>query len=124
MLFRSYVKKGANVLFIITNDGWWEDTPGYHQHLAYACLRAIETRRWIARSANTGISAVINPAGEIEKSAGWYEKIALQAAIPILEGKTFYVRNGDLISKIALVLTGIITASSFIPFLRRFTSKK
>ncbi|OFY68588.1 MAG: apolipoprotein N-acyltransferase, partial [Bacteroidetes bacterium RIFOXYA12_FULL_33_9] len=51
-----YVKNGADLIFIITNDGWWEDTPGYKHHLSYASLRAIETRRSIARSANTGIS--------------------------------------------------------------------
>ena len=47
---------GANFLFIITNDGWWRNTPGHRQHNAFARLRAIETRRSVARSANTGIS--------------------------------------------------------------------
>lgn len=60
-----YVKNGANLLAIVTNDGWWEDTPGYKQHLAYGCLRAIETRRSIVRSANTGISCVINERGDL-----------------------------------------------------------
>ena len=58
-----YVRKGARLLSVITNDAWWGDTPGYRQHLSYASLRAIETRRWIARCGNTGISAIIDPAG-------------------------------------------------------------
>ncbi|MDR3366702.1 MAG: apolipoprotein N-acyltransferase, partial [Prevotellaceae bacterium] len=61
--YTEYVKKGANVMMIITNDGWWRNTPGHRQHLRYASLRAIETRRSIARSANTGISAIINQRG-------------------------------------------------------------
>src|SRR5690606_32905513 len=55
-----YVKKEANLLFIITSDEWWGDSPGFIQHLHYARLRAIENRRSIARSANTGVSCFIN----------------------------------------------------------------
>lgn len=119
-----YVNKGANILFIMTNDGWWEDTPGYRQHLAYAKLRAIETRRWIARSANTGISAVINPKGEIIQSAEWYKKTAILADIPLEEKKTFYVRNGDLISKFSYGITGMIFIASIIHFFRKKKRKK
>ena len=60
-----YVRSGADLLSIITNDGWWKDTPGYRQHLTYASLRAIETRRAIARSANTGTSAFVDVLGNI-----------------------------------------------------------
>jgi apolipoprotein N-acyltransferase len=62
---RGYIHKGADFLAIITNDGWWGNTPGHKQHLAYASLRAIETRRSIARSANTGISGFINQRGDL-----------------------------------------------------------
>ena len=67
----SYILKGAQLIFIMTNDGWWEDTPGYHQLLAYARLRAIENRRSIARSANTGISCFINQRGDILQRTEW-----------------------------------------------------
>ncbi|RYE01252.1 MAG: apolipoprotein N-acyltransferase, partial [Sphingobacteriaceae bacterium] len=49
-----YVLKGAQFIAIVTNDGWWENTSGKDQHLDYAKLRAVETRRWVCRSANTG----------------------------------------------------------------------
>lgn len=58
-----YIRNGAEAIFIMTNDGWWDDTPGYHQHLAYGILRAIEFRKPIARSANTGISCFVDAKG-------------------------------------------------------------
>jgi apolipoprotein N-acyltransferase len=60
-----YVKQGANLICVITNDGWWKNTPGHKQHMNYARLRAIETRIWVARSANTGISCFIDPNGNV-----------------------------------------------------------
>jgi apolipoprotein N-acyltransferase len=97
----SYVQKGANILTIITNDGWWGNTPGHKQHLAMASLRAIETRRWVARSANTGISAIINPQGEIVQQTKWDEATAIKYNIPSSNYKTFYVQYGDYLYKVA-----------------------
>ncbi len=95
-----YVRKGANILFIITNDGWWEDTPGYKQHLAYGALRAIETRRYIGRSANTGISCIIDDSGQIHNPAGWFERKAVDYTIPLIEYQSFFVKHGDYIARI------------------------
>lgn len=101
-----YVRKGANVLAIMTNDGWWGNTPGHRQHLQYARLRAIETRKWVARSANTGISAVIDPSGNIVRSAPWNSMEVIKYPIPISNaGMTFYVRYGDYLYKLASILT-------------------
>ena len=60
-----YIRKGADFLAIITNDAWWGNTAGHRQLLSYSRLRAIENRRSIVRSANTGISAIINRKGEL-----------------------------------------------------------
>ncbi len=98
-----YVRKGATLLTIVTNDGWWKNTPGHRQHLQYARLRAIETRRWIARSANTGISAVIDDYGNVLESRGWDTAAAIRYAIPARTVETFYVQHGDLVSKAACV---------------------
>jgi len=97
-----YVKKGANLLTIMTNDGWWGNTPGHKQHLVYAKLRAIETRKWIVRSANTGISAVIDNKGEIVQTQPWDKAAFIKAAVPAETGETFYVKYGDILSKIAV----------------------
>ena len=98
-----YVNKGANILCIITNDGWWEDTPGYKQHLAYATLRAIETRRSIVRSANTGTSCFISPIGEISEPTKWWEPASIKQTVVLNSAKTFYTLHGDYIGKSALL---------------------
>lgn len=96
-----YVQKGANLIFVITNDGWWQDTPGYRQHLSYARLRAIETRRCIARAANTGISAFINEDGEITQHTSWWTPDVIEASLLPHTNLTFYVQHGDYIGRIA-----------------------
>jgi apolipoprotein N-acyltransferase len=99
-----YVKLGANLLFIITNDGWWDNTPGHIQHLNYAKLRAIETRRYIYRSANTGISAEIDDYGNIIQETKWWEPALLTAYLKPKDGMTFFVKYGDYLSKSAILI--------------------
>ena len=110
----NYVKKGAQFIAIITNDGWWENTSGKDQHLDYAKLRAIETRRWVCRSANTGISAFINQRGDVVKHTAWWVQTAIKQDINLNSDLTFYVRNGDYIAKIAGILA--ILGIAFIGF--------
>jgi apolipoprotein N-acyltransferase len=98
-----YIKKDAQFITIITNDGWWGNTSGKDQHLQYAKLRAIETRRWVARAANTGISAFIDQKGTIVQRTKWWMPGALKQDINLNEELTFYVRNGDYIAKIAVL---------------------
>lgn len=94
-----YVHQGANIFAIITNDGWWDDTPGYKQHLSYASLRAIENRRSIARSANTGTSAFINQKGEISQATKWWEPAVISGKLTGNERKTIYNAYGDFIGR-------------------------
>lgn len=100
-----YVRNGASLIFVITNDGWWSDSPGYKQHLQYATLRAIETRRSIARAANTGISAFINQKGEITDRSGWWVQASLAQTILANTELTFYTRTGEYIGKSVLWLS-------------------
>ncbi|WP_245849450.1 apolipoprotein N-acyltransferase [Hymenobacter crusticola] len=103
-----YVQNGATLLGIITNDGWWSDSPGHLQHLQYATLRAIETRRDIARSANTGISAFINQKGEIMTQTGWWLQTARRYPVQLNSELTFYVRHGELIGPATQVLAVLL----------------
>lgn len=100
-----YVKNKADFLAIITNDAWWGDTQGHQQHLSYARLRAIETRRDVVRSANTGISAIINQKGDITQSLGYEKRGSLKGTINLSKKQTFYVRFGDYIARVAQFLS-------------------
>lgn len=93
-----YIKQGAQFIAVITNDGWWGNTSGKDQHLAYAKLRAIETRRWVARSANTGISAFIDQRGDVIQQTRWWTADALKQEINLNEEITFYVKAGDYLA--------------------------
>lgn len=98
------VRKGSQFIAVITNDGWWENTSGKDQHLDYAKLRAIETRRWVCRSANTGISAFINQRGDIVKQTKWWVKTAIKQDINLNSDLTFYVKYGDYLPKTGSLL--------------------
>ena len=103
-----YVKNGANIICIITNDGWWENTPGHKQHCNYARLRAVETRRDIARSANTGISCFINQRGDVSDATSWWKDDVIRKNLLLNEEKTFYVKYGDYIARTALYMSAVI----------------
>jgi apolipoprotein N-acyltransferase len=96
-----YIRQGANIITIITNDGWWGNTPGYKQHLTYARLRAIETRRSIARSANTGISCFINQRGDVLQPTKWWVPDVIVDKVHLNNQRSFYSIHGDSIGRIA-----------------------
>lgn len=102
--YREWVLNGAEFMTIITNDGWWRDTPGHKQHLHYASLRAIETRRSIARCANTGISAFINQRGEIVSKTQWWERCYLTGTLNKAYHQTVFVQWGDITGRISVFL--------------------
>ena len=101
----AHVRNGGNVIAIMTNDGWWGDSPGPVQHLGFASLRAIETRRSIARSANTGISCWVDQRGVIHDPTAWWEPTAIRASLRLNEERTFFVRHGDLVGRSAIILS-------------------
>ncbi|MBX3101058.1 MAG: apolipoprotein N-acyltransferase [Bacteroidetes bacterium] len=98
------VGQGAQLLAVITNDGWWGRSSGYVQHLHLARLRAIETRRDLVRSANTGISAFIDAYGNVVQDLGWNRAGVLDGTVQLRTHMTFFVRYGDLIGKTAVML--------------------
>ncbi|MEM1122649.1 MAG: apolipoprotein N-acyltransferase, partial [Bacteroidota bacterium] len=112
--YNGYVQNGANAIFIVTNDGWWDDTPGHKQHLKFASLRAIETRKSIARSANTGISAFINQRGDISQPTNYEEEAAIRGTIKFNDKQTIYVQWGDLIGRIAVYIFILLLLNTFV----------
>lgn len=109
-----YVQKGAAWLCIITNDGWWYDTPGYKQHILFGRLRAIEMRRSIARSANTGVSAIINQRGDILNHTKFWEPAVIKGTLQANNYITFYCRHGDYLAHISACLTVLLLTCALI----------
>ena len=114
-----YVRKGAKMMTVITNDAWWGDTPGYRQHLSYSALRAIELRRDIARCGNTGISCIIDQRGDILNASPWWEKAVVASEVNLNSGQTFFVRNGDLAGRVCtlvfLLLVVLLAVRTLLP---------
>jgi apolipoprotein N-acyltransferase len=104
----SFCAKGADLLFVITNDGWWGDTPGYKQHFEFSKLRAIENRRCVARSANTGRSGFFNQRGDVLQQTEYWKPAAIKATLKANKEVTFYAKNGDYLSRIAVYITFVL----------------
>jgi apolipoprotein N-acyltransferase len=119
--FAEFVRNGAQVMFIITNDGWWGNTAGHRQHFSFAHLRAIETRRCIGRSANTGISAFIDQRGDASQVTKYWEPACIKADLNASSKLTFYVRHGDYLARGAVWLTfGLLVMAVVLAFRRRY----
>lgn len=99
-----YIRLGANAIFVITNDGWFKNTAGIVQHLRFSQIRAIETRRSVVRSANTGISCFINPKGELVQPTKYGEETVISGSITTNDKLTFYTQSGDFIGRILAFL--------------------
>lgn len=102
--FGAFAADGAEIMMVITNDGWWHDTEGYRQHFSFSRLRAIETRRWVCRAANTGISGFISPSGEVIQSLGWDERGTLTQEVTPSRKVTLYAKAGDYLGRLGTYL--------------------
>ncbi len=109
-----YVRHGANLLFVITNDGWWGNTPGYRQHFLFSVLRAIETRRDVARSANTGTSAFINQRGDVFEKTPYWKPAVISRTLNRNSQLTYYVRHGDQIARVSAYISAMILLVSLV----------
>lgn len=115
----AHVRNGANLLVVMTNDGWWRDTPGYKQHLLYGKLRAVEARRDVARSANTGISCLIDQRGDVHHRTGWWVRATFRGTVHLRDDLTFYARHGDYIGKGAYGATLLLLALAAVRMVKR-----
>lgn len=104
-LSRENTRNGANLLVNITNDAWYGRTSAPYQHFSMAVFRAVENRRALARSANTGISGFVDPTGKVIAASPIFKEAALTAQIPMMNVSTLYTRFGDWFSLICVVLS-------------------
>jgi apolipoprotein N-acyltransferase len=104
-LAREYVRQGSDLLINITNDAWFGESSAPWQHLAMARFRAIENRVWLARAANTGISAVISPSGKIAEQTELFATGFLVNEVGLGAQPGFYAYTGDLIPGAFIVIS-------------------
>lgn len=127
-LFGRFVKNGANVMTVITNDSWWNDSPGHIQHFEMSRLRAIETRCYLLRAANGGFSGIIDPLGNVLQKTKYNERTAIRQTVFAQNRQTFYVKHGDYLARIAVALTTIgliwVMIAWFIGVTRRFKKNR
>lgn len=109
-----FVRNGANMIFVITNDGWWGNTPGHRQHFEMSKLRAIENRRSIARSANTGISGFINQRGDVVEQTNYWEPAALCNIVNVNDEMTFYSKHGDYLYRVGTFVAILVLCFSVV----------
>lgn len=114
-----FVNKGADWICVITNDGWWKETYGHQQHNSYARLRAIENRRYVVRSANTGISSIINPLGEMEQFLPYGNKGVMESTISKSNYSSLYSTYGDYIGRVSSFLAIIYLFQLILSYLKK-----
>ncbi len=103
------VRQGSHWVVVMTNDGWWKKSAGAGLHFSYSRLRAIEVRRGIARSANTGYSGFINQRGDVlQKTNGWERGVA-RGKLRGNETLTFYSLHGDYIGRVAILIAALLS---------------
>jgi len=105
-LSRLMVKNGADLIVNVTNDAWFGKTGAPSQHFAISVFRAIENRRSLARSANTGFSGFVLPSGQVHSVTDLYEDAIRVGQVPVLRDLSFYTEHGDLF--IAACLAALI----------------
>lgn len=115
--------KGAELICIITNDGWWKDTPGYKQHASFASLRAIENRRSVLRSANTGTTCVVNQRGDILQATKWRETTAIRATVNLNSKITVYSKYGDVLGRSFAFVSIFLLLFAFVRRFKKLFSK-
>jgi apolipoprotein N-acyltransferase len=103
--FARFVREGANLMLVMSNDGWWGETAGHRRLFDFCRLRAIETRRAIARSANTGVSGFISSRGDVLQRLDWDKRGVLSEEVELSNRETTYVKYGDWVGRMSLLLT-------------------
>ena len=102
---RMYKNQSAELLVNITNDAWFGVTSAPFQHFTMSLFRAVETRLYVVRAANTGISGIIDPRGKIVAQTNIFEAQALKGNIKYLNIYSFYAKHGDIL---VIICFGII----------------
>jgi apolipoprotein N-acyltransferase len=107
-LVRRFVQQGSQLIINLTNDRWYGDSSAPYQHLAIARWRAVENRRYLLRAANSGITALIEPSGRIQRSTGFLTEAVCRGRFAFLEGLTPYARYGDVFVFLCAIIVCVV----------------
>jgi apolipoprotein N-acyltransferase len=118
-LVRQFPKKGSELLVVITNDGWFGQSSAPYQHLRMGVVRSVENRRWMVRTANTGISAIIDPYGKIEAETPIGERMILDGSARFRNDRTFYTQFGDVFA-----YANVLAAAALLLWRRRKNARR
>ena len=110
---RRHANKGADFFTYLVNDGWYTTPPEPEQHMKQSVFRAIENRKSVLRCANTGISAIINPKGEVLKSIGLNQSGVITSFIKKTNKSTFYTNYGNVFAIIMLIIVSMFFLKTF-----------
>jgi apolipoprotein N-acyltransferase len=102
---RQLVAQGAQVLVNVSNDGWYGDSGAWAQHLNQARMRAVENHRWLLRDTNTGLTASIDPYGQVVAHVERKTRIALAAPYALTSATTFYSEHGDWFAYLCAIIS-------------------
>jgi apolipoprotein N-acyltransferase len=113
-MVRQFVKRGSELIVVVTNDGWFGESSAPFQHLRMGVVRAVENRRYMARTANTGISAIIDPYGRIEARTPIGVRMIVDGTAYYRSDRTFYTEYGDVFAYAnAMVCAGLPVATMY-----------
>jgi apolipoprotein N-acyltransferase len=107
-LVRQFVEGGSELLTAITNDAWFGRTAAPFQHFAQAAMRAVENGRYLVRSANTGISGVVDPYGRVLSETALFEQVVVVGEARLLRESTVYSRTGDVFAYVSAAATLVL----------------
>ena len=116
--------KGAELICILTNDGWWKNTPGYKQHASFASLRAIENRRCVVRSANTGTTSIINQRGDIVQATDWWVKDVIRGTVNLNKDTSFYTKYGNVLGRSFGFISLLLLLLTFVKRFQKLAQNK
>jgi apolipoprotein N-acyltransferase len=121
-LIREFVLEGTQLLVNITNDAWFGRSSAPHQHFRMVTARAAETRRYLVRAANTGISAIVDPYGRVLKTSDLFVQALVSGKISFRDEQTPFVRFGNVIGRAAAVVTLLFAVFAAVLHIRKKTS--
>jgi apolipoprotein N-acyltransferase len=107
-LVRRFVAGGSELLTTITNDAWFGATSAPYQHFEQASMRAIEEGRYLVRSANTGVSGIVDPYGRVLERTDIFQAAVLVGEARFLRTSTFYARHGDILAYASAMVTAVL----------------